>query len=433
MRLFIVVLMLILLVSAIVHAQEPIEPNEPTTGTLTENQLTAEYRFKGEAGSTATITLSSRMFDAYLTVQDESGTEIGSNDDAGGSLDSLLEITLPADETYTIVVGSADGTETGDYELTLSYAAIQMIEYGEIVHGELDENTPRMQYRFEGQEGDNILISLTSPSFDTFLHLADSSNFDLITDDDGGDGTNSMIAGYTLPETGTYFVTARSYSELGMGEFTLQVNPIEVETLAANSTIESELSGDTAIYAIEVTAGDIIELDVSSDDGLDTTLVMSGSNGFVVTTDDDSGEDLNPEIRNWLIEEYDTYHVIVQPVDNTAAGNYVLTYTVHEPEAITCDTSQTLDFSPKQQHVVFSFSPEAEQEYNFIFTSDEASATSLYVRAFQEGAIFSYDSSESDEESITYSYIPTNKSEIRLLISDYNYSVESFTMELSCS
>jgi hypothetical protein len=433
MRHYILLLLLFMLASGIVSAQEAIDPNEPITGTLSENQSTAEYQFKGEAGSTVTISLSSRTFDAYVTLLGENGAEVGSNDDSNGSLNAFLEVTLQRDETYTIVVRSADDSGTGDYELTLSYLAIQTIEYGAIVQGEISEDTPRVQYRFEGQEGDNILLSLTSPTFDTFLHLSDSSNFDLVTDDDGGDGTNSMIAGYELPETGTYFVTARSYSESGSGEFTLQVYPLEVMPLEANGTVEGELSGNTAIYAIGVTAGDIIDVDVVGNDGLDTSLLLRGANGFIVTTDDDSGEDLNPEVRDWLIEEYGTFNVIVQPVDTTATGSYELTYTVHEPQELTCAETEALHFTPKHQHAVFGITQEADVEYTFTLTSDDADTTSLYVRAFQDGGIVAFDSSEIGEVNSSYLYIPESENEIRLLISDYNYSVETFSLELSCS
>src|SRR5688572_15200701 len=94
LRLYVLLLILMMVARGVVWAQETINPNEPIEGTLSENQLTAEYTFTGEAGSTVTITLSSRMFDAYLTLQDANGGEIGSNDDAGGSLDSHLELTL---------------------------------------------------------------------------------------------------------------------------------------------------------------------------------------------------------------------------------------------------------------------------------------------------------------------------------------------------
>lgn len=432
MRILAFILVLMMFVSSIVLAQETISPNEPIQGSLSENQLTAEYTFKGVAGSTVTITLSSRRFDAYLTLQDSNGTEVGSNDDFGGSLDSNLSTILPDDDTYTIVVGSADGSGTGNYELTLSYIRVETIEYGEVVEGEITEATPRVQYQFEGQAGDNVLISLTSSSFDTFLHLADSSNFDLITDDDGGDGTNSLIAGYELPQTGTYFITVRPYSELATGEYTLQIHPIEVTPLAANSTVEGEINGDTHIYAVEVAAGDRLEFDVSSADGLDTTLLLRGANGFTVVTDDDSGDDLNPEIHNWLIEEYGTFSIIVQSVDSSASGSYELTYTVYEPEPLTCDATQTLDFTTKNQTLVFSIQPKADEELTFVFTSEEADASSLYIRAFQDGVIVPFDSNEIAESGVRQVFTSENNAAIRLLVSDYNYRVETFTLELSC-
>jgi hypothetical protein len=416
-------------------AQDTIVPGEPVQGTLTEDNLTAEYTFEGQAGGLVTITLASRMFDAYLTLEDADGRVVTLNDDFGGSLDAKIEsLPLPADGIYTIIVESMSAIETGDYELTLSYYNRQMIAYGDTVQGIINADTTRAQYEFEGQAGDVVLISLNSPDFDTFLHLADNSNYDLITDDDSGDGTNSLIAGYQLPQTGTYFITARPYSEPSsiQGEFTLEIYPIEVTPLAANSTIEGELNGTIDIYAIKFSAGDRIDVDVTSPDGLDTSLLLNGTNGYSLITDDDGGNDLNPEIHNWLIEEAGTFNLLIQAVDRAARGSYALTVHVEEPEPLACDSTQALNYTPKRSNLVFNIEAEADERLIFVLTSEDANTSSLYIRALQDGVIIPANTNESNENRVRIVFTPESDGEVRLLVSDYNGLIENFTMELTC-
>ncbi|WOD37667.1 pre-peptidase C-terminal domain-containing protein [Nodosilinea sp. E11] len=79
------------------------------------------YTFEGTAGQTMTITLDSTDFDPVLTLRDAEGTEIAFNDDFGGTLNSKITITLPADGTYTVVARSFSG-QGGDYDLVVRTA-----------------------------------------------------------------------------------------------------------------------------------------------------------------------------------------------------------------------------------------------------------------------------------------------------------------------
>jgi hypothetical protein len=95
------------------------------------------------AGSTLTVDIDARSLatpsplDSFIRVINASGTQIASNDDSGGSLDSYVSLTVPTAGTYAIgvsaygnssynpaVAGSGTaGTSTGGYQLRLTATA----------------------------------------------------------------------------------------------------------------------------------------------------------------------------------------------------------------------------------------------------------------------------------------------------------------------
>ena len=103
------------------------------TGELTADAPTQSYTFRGAAGDSIYIKLTAEDFDCYVSLLDETGSEITYDDDSGGDHDSLIDgFVLPADGVYTIVVLSFDyrnsGTVvTGDYSLTLRLADTEQI------------------------------------------------------------------------------------------------------------------------------------------------------------------------------------------------------------------------------------------------------------------------------------------------------------------
>ena len=151
---------------------------------------------------------------------------------------------------------------------------------------------------------------------DSLLTLRDSSGAMLVTDDDGGDGTYSLI-NYTATTAGTYFVDAGTFAGGGQsssGTYHLSIAavlPAGSDSLAASAATTGALAlggsidgnidtnGDHDWYAITLTAGQTYIFRTGSTTPLtgtnpagavDTILALRDSSGVQLVTNDDSGE-----------------------------------------------------------------------------------------------------------------------------------------------
>ena len=79
------------------------------------------YPLEGSAGDSFIITLESEDFDTFLAIMDREGNIIEQNDDVNEQQsNSRLEITLPNDGTYSIIVNAYEQQGRGNYVLRVS-------------------------------------------------------------------------------------------------------------------------------------------------------------------------------------------------------------------------------------------------------------------------------------------------------------------------
>ena len=79
------------------------------------------YPIEGKAGDSFTIYLKSEDFDAFVALVDSNGKTIGENDDISQEdSNSQIEITLPEDGVYNVIVNTYDEDGTGKYTLTVT-------------------------------------------------------------------------------------------------------------------------------------------------------------------------------------------------------------------------------------------------------------------------------------------------------------------------
>jgi hypothetical protein len=225
-----------------------IRPGEILRGTLTtgspkhdDNTPYEPFEFDGRAGQRVSIGMASDAFDSYLVLRQQgSNSNLDTNDDGGGGRSASITYTLPNTARYEIRANAVSGTAAGDFTLRLDdvgapsaplAATAQTIAYGRVVRGALTASDPRAAddsyydlYRFTGRRGDRVRITMISAAFDAYLGLyrAGDASDTLASNDDGGEGTDSLIT-FTLPADGSYDVRANSLGKDATGDYTLGV------------------------------------------------------------------------------------------------------------------------------------------------------------------------------------------------------------------
>jgi hypothetical protein len=409
-----------------------IDIGDTVTGTLDSSTLTSRYTFEGEAGQVITITLTSEDFDTYLRLQDPTGFELAYDDDSAGNLDSRIgPYTLPDNGMYTIVVESFGGSSSGSYRLSLSIAQLSQIEYTQTVEDSFTEGSFSALYNFRGQQGDVITISMNSNDFDSYLTLSQSgqTSFPLITDDDSGGNLNSLIGPYTLPSTGNYIITASSLGGTSIGNYTLRLNRVELETLEIGDTVEAEIGENTSAlyYSFAGTSGQVISIEVDSDGTLDTTLVVRGPDGYQAGFDDDSGGNYDPEINRLALTQTGSYIIVVQPYTVGDTGELTLELTESILRSLD-EGPQQVRLNDKQYEEYFSFTGNAGERLRFILTiSGGVASPNIVVN--QNGAQIGSANGTSVSSLIFEVEVPADGDGL-VQINDYSYSSVVFDIEM---
>jgi hypothetical protein len=287
-----IVLLVVLLaafsLAAAVHAQGTISPGETIEGQL--NNSTQDYTFSAKAGETLVISLNSDAFDPLIEVYDESGNEVGRDDDSGGFPNARLIFTTAQGGNFTIRVTSFSGAASGPYTLSLNTLTTIPITYGAPVEVQMQGTAPVI-LTFEGTEGDVLNIFAVSPTGeDTRLALRGPDGAEIAQDDDSGADFNPYLRRVILPSTGTYQLALAPFSDTSLsGAVTVTIEETELLTLDANPQTVA-LGGDnpeSEVFQFEAEAGTtyriIVSLDPSNTSGA-TIEIFQGGEDFASTS-----------------------------------------------------------------------------------------------------------------------------------------------------
>lgn len=311
-------------------------------GTPVEARLAAEdptwgmsgrfhlYRFDARAGERFGLDLMSEDFDTYLVVGDRSGgifNPLDQNDDGGEGLDSRLRFVAPHDGTYWVLAQALSDDGLGAYTIELSRlpaprpAVPTAIAVGGSAFGELTDDDALQEdesfydlYTFQGVAGQRYAIALSSPGFDTYLHVGTGTgaDFDELERNDDADGTDSRIV-FTPDRSGTYSIQASSYGPGETGDYSISIRelappgpltivPIEIgESVSGMLDLDDQVAEDGSyfdVYRFHGTAGQRIGVSQHSED-FDSYLQlgsMSDGDFEAEYSDDDSGGGLDSRI-----------------------------------------------------------------------------------------------------------------------------------------
>ncbi len=157
-------------------------------------------------------------------------------------LNARYMTTFTIDQNSAVEVGEAgffnmeDANSINFFPLL---ANAEPIEYEDVISGQITLDEKIQVYSFEGISGDRIRIQMvrTGGTLDPALYLISPDNIPLQFNDDivnpntGERDINSLIDGYTLQQSGTFYILATHYGlQYGgtTGTFTLSLFPLSV-------------------------------------------------------------------------------------------------------------------------------------------------------------------------------------------------------------
>ncbi|PYS93505.1 MAG: hypothetical protein DMF64_04690 [Acidobacteria bacterium] len=389
----------------------PITPGSTLNGTLSagdcklpDNSFYDEYTFSANAGQQVTVSMSSTAFDTYLfllkpsetapsgsSFQDDDNTPTGvcGLNVPNCSTDSRIPvvsgmITLPENGTYSILANSFDVGATGNYSVTLTFGSSNgqvcppnptAITSGQTLNGDLSTSDCKLNdgsffdaYSFTANANQQVSITMTSSSFDTYLILlapdGTATGTDIAEDDNGGGGTNARIpagAGVAvLPATGTYTIYANSAAanQTGTYSITLSISnsncpttPITVgqSINGALANTDCRLPADGSFldqYTFSGTQGQQVGISLSSTSFNPFIILLAPNGTDIADTFNTSGTNVNsvhvPEAGGFIqLPTTGTYTIYANSFTVAGAGNYTLslvssascTYTLAQPSA----------------------------------------------------------------------------------------------------
>ncbi len=319
-------------------AEQTIAFGQTVEGEIDEEYAQQFWFFEGQAGETVNVAMTGRddFQDTFLELYDSSNILLIQDDDSGGNLAALITaFTLPANDTYRIVA-RAYSTSVGEYELTLTRIKERPIAYGQTLTGELSAAEPQQRWLFEGQQGDVVNVSMAGLGSlqDTYLEIRDLDGTLLAQDDDGGKGEMALVAGFTLPYSGTYCISAmHTPSPYGVyeveypyggpptptghpyGSYRLALLQVEVGTLTYGQTVDGELSDEQpqGYWRFAGQPGEAVSVEALNQGSLvDTYVELYAPDGTLLAEDDDGGEGLSALIGEQMLYQAGNYRIVVR-------------------------------------------------------------------------------------------------------------------------
>ncbi|TXI40681.1 MAG: hypothetical protein E6Q59_03200 [Nitrosomonas sp.] len=327
---------------------------DSATGVIEANGDQDWFQVSLVAGQTYQFRLDSAsvggLNDPYLTLYNASESILAANNNDGGSLNSL--ITFTATETGNYYLGArASFSGTGSYTISAALApddfpattaTTVVVDIGDSVTGAIEVSGDQDWFQVSLVAGQTYQFRLNSVSIgglsDPVLSLYRPTGSPIISDDDGGDGLNSLIT-YTASETGTYYLGARAYSS-GIGNYNLSATLISddfpattattgVVAIGGSATGAIEVSGDQDWFQVSLVAGETYQfrLDSASVGGLgDPFLALYSASGSILTANDNDGSSINSLITFTAMETGNYY--LGARASSSGTGNYTISATL---------------------------------------------------------------------------------------------------------
>ncbi|NGZ06326.1 MAG: calcium-binding protein [Magnetococcales bacterium] len=384
--------------------------------------------------------------------------------------------------TYYLSARGVDGS-TGGYTLSASVndtipdnmtttAVLSTSGAGSTVVGIIGSQTDQDWWRVSLTAGNLYSFSLAATStshLDCYLRLLDDTGTAILTDNDSGDGDNSLLS-YTPTRSGIYYLSAEGDRESGTtGGYTLSAtesvgsgntntstedsivadtttaDSINPDGIAHNSFIDS--SGDQDWWQISLTEGNrySFRLLASTNSSLDCYLRLLDASGVEITKDDDSAGNRGSLINHTAIRS-GTYYLSAQGYGSNT-GEYLLSATLNilpsDPITDTTATDSSITINATAQASAINFSGDrdwwslsltAGNSYSFRLVAAPSSSLDCYLRLMDAtGVEITKDDDSAGNRGSLITYTATRSGTYYLSAEGYGSSTGDYTLEATRS
>ena len=324
------------------------------------------------------------LSDPYLTIFDQFGNQVDSNDDGGSGYNSQLTFTAPASGVYFVEARGFAGA-SGTYLLSAAPGAAApppvaddypadsstpgFVAVDGFATGVIEQADDADWFGLQLAAGQTVDLSLEGSATgggdlnDPLMVIYDQFGNQLDRNDDGGEGLNSSLS-FTAPSAGTYYVSAEAFGA-STGSYTLYVDdatPAQVggkgpsDDYAGDASTTGFLSvggsvsgnleqiDDTDWFAIQLSAGQAIEVSLEGQPTgagslPDPVLAIFDQFGNEVAYNDDGGDSWN-SLLTFTAPAAGTYYLSAEGFGEST-GTYLLSAVPGQPDDYPADMSTT--------------------------------------------------------------------------------------------
>ncbi len=194
-----------------------------------------------------------------------------------------------------------------------------VIAYNEIKEGQLTAPGVADEWVFNAKAGERVNIVLNS-QFDSYLELFSPDGEFIAGNDDNGNSLNAALFDLQLKQSGPHTLMIHGF-DAATGEYALALaggHPATGGgTLTDGASRTVMLSQQGTKWKYQGKGGTYLTINIRADDLVDSQLSLYGPEGTLLTSDDDGGGNLNPEIFEFPVEADGTYTIQAHTNANT--------------------------------------------------------------------------------------------------------------------
>jgi len=245
------------------------------------------YTIQGEAGDHIFIQIASIWYGSEIRVYAPNGTLLETK--LGSSC--VIATPLPEKGTYTLLVGSYNWVNTGNYSIyvqrTSNPVNATSIEFGQTIEGTIEVPFEKDTYTFYAEAEDQIIIRMQASWWYYLGFKLFAPNGTLI-----GSGYDQLTQyselALHLPDTGNYTVLAEGTYEDSAGEYWLHLqrtsNPVNATPLSYGESIEGNITQYAEMDAYTFTAETGDHIFARAGGSFDPELRLYNPNGTLISS-----------------------------------------------------------------------------------------------------------------------------------------------------